>query len=149
MANRQVRLRLSEDEMNRGTGILEAGRSQRHVAYVLGVSQSVVSRMLNQFQMNGNVLQGHAGGRERSTTQAQDRFIVLQARRQRFSNATALRNDFQNAIGARVSTQTVRNRLHDAVLRSRRPAIRIPLTQRHIQQRLQWARTHVTWTVND
>ena len=34
------------------------------------------------------------------------------------------------------------------MLRSRRPAIRIPLTQ-HIQMRLEWAQTHVKWTVND
>jgi hypothetical protein len=70
--------------------------------------------MWNQFQMTGNVLQGHAGGREHSTTQAQDWFIVLQARRQWFSNATTLCNDYQNATGVRVSTQTVRNRLHNA-----------------------------------
>jgi hypothetical protein len=76
------------------------------------------------------------GGRERSTTQA--RFIVLQARRQQFSNATSLRNEFNNAAGVRVCTQTFRNRLYDAGLRSRRPAIRITLTQRHIQERLQW-----------
>jgi transposase len=68
LANRQVRRRLIEDEMNRGIGMLEAGRSQRHVAHVLGVSQSVVSRMWNQFQMTGNVLQGHVEGRERLTT---------------------------------------------------------------------------------
>jgi transposase len=63
MANRQVRRRLSEDEINRGIGMLEADRSHRHVAHVLEVSQSVVSRMWNRFQMTGNVLQGHAGGR--------------------------------------------------------------------------------------
>jgi transposase len=136
MANKQVRRRLCEDEMNRGIGMLKAGRSQRHVAHVLGISQSV-SRMWNQFQITGNVLQGQAGGRELSTTQAHDRFIVLQARCQRFSNTRTLCNDFQNATGERVSTQTVRNRLHDAGLRSLRPAIRIPLTQHHFQECLQ------------
>ena len=46
MADRQIRRRLSEEEMNRGIGMLEAGLSQREeVARVLGVSQSVVSRM--------------------------------------------------------------------------------------------------------
>ena len=58
-------------------------------------------------------------GQERSTTQAQDRLIVLQARHHWFCNATTLRNDFQNATGVRTSTQTVRNLLHDAGLRSR------------------------------
>jgi len=129
MANRQVRRRLSEYDMNSGIEMLEAGRSQRHVAHLLGVLQSVISRMWNRSQTTGNVLQVHAGGQERLTTQAQDRFIAFHARRQRFSNVTTLRNDFQNATGVRVSTHTVRNRLHDAWLSSRRPAIRIPLTQ--------------------
>jgi hypothetical protein len=82
----------------------------------------------------------------RSTTQAQDRCIVHmhQVRCQRFLNAATLNNDFQNATGVRVSTQIVRNRLHDAGLRSRRPAIRFPLAQCHIQERLQWAQTHVS-----
>jgi hypothetical protein len=43
MTNRQVRPHLSEDEMNRGIGMLEAGHSQGHVADVLGVSKIVVS----------------------------------------------------------------------------------------------------------
>ena len=60
----------------------------------------------------------HAGGRERSTTRAQDRFIALQARCHRFNNATTLRSELQNATGVRLSTQTIRNRLHEAGLRS-------------------------------
>ena len=91
----------------------------------------------------------HAGGRERSTNEVQDRFLVVQARRHRFDNAATLRRDFQNATGVRISTQTIRNRLHDAGLRSRRPAIRVPLTRYHVQMRLAWARDHVTWTQND
>ena len=117
--------------------MLNSGLSQRHVANVPGVSQSVVSRMWNRFITTGNVRHLHAGGgggggRERSTNEVQDRFLVVQARRHRFDNATTLRRDFQNATGVRISTQTIRNRLHDAGLRSRRPAIRVPLTRYHV-----------------
>ena len=118
MADRRLRRHLSQDEMNTGIGMLHSGLSQRHVANVLGVSQSV-SRMWNRFIATGNVRHLHAGGRERSTTEVQDRFLVVQARRQRFDNATTLRRDFRNATGVRLSTQTIRNRLHDAGLRSR------------------------------
>ena len=133
MADRRLRRHLSQDEMNRGIGMLHSGLSQRHVANVLGVSQSVVSRMWNRFITTGNVRYLHAGGgggrgRERSTNEVQDRFLVVQARRHRFDNTATLRRDFQNATGVRISTQTIRNRLHDAGLRSRRPAIRVPLT---------------------
>ena len=40
MADRRLRRHLSQDEMNRGIGMLHSGLSQRHVANVLGVSQS-------------------------------------------------------------------------------------------------------------
>ena len=69
---RHLRRHLSQDEMNRGTGMLHSGLSQRHVANVLGVSQSVVSRMWNRFITTGNVRHLHAGGRERSTNEVQD-----------------------------------------------------------------------------
>ena len=144
MADRRLRRHLSQDEMNRGIGMLHSGLSQRHVANVLGVSQSVVSRMWNRFITTGNVRHLHAGGRERSTNEVQDRFLVVQARRHRSDNATTLRRDFQNATGVRI-----RNRLRDAGLGSRRPAIRVPLTRYHVQMRLAWARDHVTWTQND
>ena len=76
MADRQVRRRLSEEEMNSGIGMLEAGLSQREVARVLGVSQSVVSRMWTRFHLTGNVMHQNAGGRERSTTRPQDRLSL-------------------------------------------------------------------------
>ena len=151
MADRRLRRHLSQDEINRGIGMLHSGLSQRHVANVLGVSQSVVSRMWNRFITTGNVRHLHAGGggKERSTNEVQDRFLVVQARHHRFDNATTLRKDFQNATCVRISTQTIRNRLHDAGLRSRGSAIRVPLTRYHVQMRLAWARDHVTWTQND
>ena len=64
MADRRLRCHLSQvsqDEMNRGIGMLHSGLSQRHVANVLGVSQSV-SRMWNRFITTGNVRHLHAGG---------------------------------------------------------------------------------------
>ena len=94
MADRHLGCHLSQDEMNRGIGMLHSGLSQRHVANVLSVSQSVVSRMWNQFITTGNVRHLHAGGRKRSTNEVQDRFLVVQARRHLFDNTTTLRRDF-------------------------------------------------------
>ena len=41
-----------------------------------------------------------------------------------------------NAVGVNISTQTVRNRLRQSGLRSRRACIRIPFTRLHKQARL-------------
>ena len=102
--------------------------------------------MWNRYQTNGNAQQ--------VVVQRQHRIfkigmIGLLARRNHFRNATSLRNDFQNASNVRVSTQTIRNRLHSSGLMARRPVIRIPFTPYHIQERLDWARQHVGWTLND
>ena len=89
MAQRQLRNCLSAEKMNRGVGMLTACVSQRRLAAVLNVSQSVVSRMWNRYQTDGDASHRHGGGRTRSTTQRQGRFLVIQSRRQRFQNAIA------------------------------------------------------------
>ena len=84
--------------INRETGMLEVGHSQRHVAGVIGVSQSTVARIWERFVTHGNARYRHGGCRKRVTTQREDRFIIVQARRRVFVSAAALQNDFQNDI---------------------------------------------------
>ena len=144
-----VRRRLTPNEMHIGIGMLQTGQTQEHVANHFHVSQSVISRMWNRYTTHGSANHKHGGGRTRATTAVQDRYIAILGRRNRFRNSKTIRNDFQNATNVRVSLQTIRNRLHSAGLMARRPAIRIPLTRNHIQHRLNWAREHVGWTLND
>ncbi|GFT31070.1 transposable element Tcb2 transposase [Trichonephila clavipes] len=55
---------------------------------------------------------------------------VLTARRNRTENATQLQRQLLLATGRRVSSQTVRNRLHEVGIYARRPMVCIPLTPR-------------------
>ena len=119
------------------------------VAIIFGVSQSVTPRAWNRFQTSGSATQCHAGGRQRATTPIQDRFLVVQARRHPFVNATTLRNESRNAVGVTISTQTVHISLEQNGLRSRKECIRTPLTRLHKQVRLNWTRDHANWTDND
>ena len=139
----QFRNHLSPEEMNRGVRMLNSGVSQRRVAGILKVSQSVVCRMWNRHLTHGNP--SHRHGRDRATT----RRLLVQYRRQRFLNATRLNNEFRNGTGVRISIQTVRNRLHEFELNARRPTVRLPLTRQHVQDRLDFARTRVRWTIRD
>ena len=95
---RQCR-RLATEELSRAMGMLECVSSQRRVANIFGVSQSVISRAWNRFQTSGSATQRHDGGRQRATTPRQDRFLVVQARRHPFVDATTLRNELRNAVG--------------------------------------------------
>ena len=87
------RNRLSPDEMNRGVGMLESGVSQRHVAGVLNVSQSVISGMWNRHLTHGDPSHRHGEEHDRAITQHQDRLLLIQAGCQRFQNATSLNNE--------------------------------------------------------
>ena len=62
--------------MDRGVGLLESVVSQRRVAGILNVSQSVISRMWIRHLSNRDPSHRHGGGRDRSTTQRPDRFFV-------------------------------------------------------------------------
>ena len=59
------------------------------------------------------------GGGDRAITRHQDHFLLIQSRRQRFQNTTTLNNEFKNGTGLRISTQTVRNSLHEFGLNNR------------------------------
>ena len=73
-------------------------------------------------------------------------FLLIQPRRQRFQNDKSLNNVFRNRNGVRISTQTVRHRPHEFGLNARRPAMRVPVTRQHMQDRLDCPRIHVRWT---
>ena len=81
-------------------------------------------------------------GRPKTTTAVDDRYLRISARRNPESNATMLNNAFRAATGRRVSTQTVRNRLHDAQLYSRRRWQGLHVTPRHHAARYRWAQKH-------
>ncbi|GFX74589.1 hypothetical protein TNCV_1158061 [Trichonephila clavipes] len=62
---------------------LEEGRSVTSVAAEFGIAHSILSRLWRQFQTTGTAIRRFSSGRPRGTTPADDRYIVLQARRNR------------------------------------------------------------------
>ncbi|GFW63628.1 hypothetical protein TNCV_4329161 [Trichonephila clavipes] len=82
MANNQsVRRHLDAFTRGRIIGKLEEGRSLTSVAAEFGIAPSIVSRLWRQFQTTGTAIRGFSSGRPRGTTPADDRYIVLQARK--------------------------------------------------------------------
>ncbi|GFX73295.1 transposable element Tcb1 transposase [Trichonephila clavipes] len=87
------------------------------------------------------------GGRVRSsTTPAEDRYIVLSAKRNRRTTAQQVENQFLAASGKQISRKTVARRLRGGGLYARRPVVCVPLTRQHRTARLQWCREHHNWT---
>ncbi|GFU99940.1 uncharacterized protein TNCV_3744981 [Trichonephila clavipes] len=58
-------------------GRLEYGRAQLEVSKELGIARSVISRLLQRFQNDGNVSRCYSTGRPRVTNPNEDRYIYI------------------------------------------------------------------------
>ncbi|GFT71973.1 transposable element Tcb1 transposase [Trichonephila clavipes] len=101
------------DDFFRGRiiGKIEEGRKITDVAREFDIAHSVVSRLWKSFKTTGMCSRRHEGGRVRSTTPAEDRHIVLSAKRNRRSTAQQVANQFLAASGKQISRKTVARRL--------------------------------------
>ncbi|GBN58331.1 hypothetical protein AVEN_243285-1 [Araneus ventricosus] len=127
-------------------GRLECGRTQLEVSEELGIAQSVISRLWQRFQDDGNVSRCYSTGRPRVTTPNEDRYLAVTAKRSGRSTASDLSRQLSSATGTTVSRQIVYRRLGHLGLYARRPVRCVPLTASHCRLRLAWSREHALWT---
>ncbi|GFW08419.1 transposable element Tcb2 transposase [Trichonephila clavipes] len=147
--NQSVRRHLDAFTRGRIIGKLEEGRSVTSVSAEFGIAHSIVSRLWRQFQTTGTAIRGFSSGRPRGTTSADDRYIVLQARRNRRQTAREIARHTTQATGRPKSCFTVARRLHGGGLFARRPVRCVPLTPVHRRRRSLWCREHRNWRDNE
>ncbi|GFX53793.1 HTH_Tnp_Tc3_2 domain-containing protein [Trichonephila clavipes] len=139
------------DDFMRGRiiGRIEEGRKITDVAREFDIAHSVVSRLWKLFKTAGMCSRRHGGGQVRSTTSAEDRYVVLSAKINRRPTAQQVANQFLAASGKQISRKTVARRLRGGGLYALRPVVSVPLTRQHRIARLQWCREHHNWTEQD
>ncbi|GFU69771.1 transposable element Tcb1 transposase [Trichonephila clavipes] len=139
------------DDFMRGRiiGKIEEGRKITDDAREFDIAHSVVSRLWKSFKTTGMCSRRHGGGRVRSTTPAEDRYIVLSAKRNRRTTAQQVANQFLAASGKQISRKTVARRLRGGGLYASTPVVCVPLTRQHRTARLQWCHEHHNWTEQD
>lgn len=123
----------------------DSGMSCRAIARQLGYHHSVITRLVQKHAQTNDVKDRVRSGRPRATSVREDRALLRHVRRLPFTSAPVLR-DYWNTH-RRVSITTIRNRLHVAGYRARRPLKRPKLTQRHINERLVWCRARARWNL--
>lgn len=140
---------LTNDECVRASTLLEVGETMRYVADQLGVHHSTISRMAKRFRETGSHSRKYGQGRKKVTSARDERFLRQQVLRNRKLTSAELSNELQTIRNVRISAVTVRRRLHEAGLASRKAAITPLLTTAHRIARLRFARNHANWTVDE
>ncbi|GFX99735.1 HTH_Tnp_Tc3_2 domain-containing protein [Trichonephila clavipes] len=112
-------------------GLMECGRSQLEVSEELGITWSVISRLWQRFQIDGNVSRCYSTGRPQVTTPNEDRYLAATAKRNRRSTASDLSRQLSSATGTTVSKQTMYRHLGHIGPYARRPVRCVPFTATH------------------
>lgn len=127
--------------------LLQAGMSQRSVAHRLHISRRAVQNVYHRYLETGGFIRRRGTGRHRATSARDDRYIVSSSLRNRRLNSVQLQHRLREVRRVSISRWTVRRRLHESNLRAHRAAIGPVLSRAHRQARLQFARDHIEWTI--
>ncbi|GFT97738.1 transposable element Tcb2 transposase [Trichonephila clavipes] len=89
------------DDFTRGRmiGKLEEGRTFTSVAAEFGINKGVISRAWKAFQTTGTAVRNVGGGRPRTTTAGDVRYILLQTKRGRRQSASVIARQLSTATG--------------------------------------------------
>ncbi|GFV97107.1 transposable element Tcb1 transposase [Trichonephila clavipes] len=101
-----------------------------------GIAQSVISRLWQRFQDDGNVSRCYSTGHPRVTTPNEDRYLAVTAKRNIRSTVSDLSRQLSSATDTTVSRQTVHRRLGHIGLYAHSFVRCVPLTATHCRMRL-------------
>lgn len=131
----------------RAVALADAGFSQRRIGRMLRYPRTTIQDAIRRYRETGSYTRRPGQGRRRCTSERDDRYIVSNVLRNRFTTASEARNRLFEVRNVSVSKRTIRRRLAERGLSAGRPA-RVPeLTATHRRARLGFAREHVNWTL--
>jgi len=141
--------KLSDKERGKMEYGFQVGDSVSAIAAVTDRSKATVYRNRSRFEEQGTLDRKHGSGRPRVTTASWDRAIVRAGVKDRYATCSALANAHPTENNHIASHKTVIRRLGAAGFRRCIAAKKPLLRAKNIKFRLQWAKDHEHWTVDD
>ena len=125
--------------------VLSKTNSHGEISRELAVPRRTVSSFLERLEMRHSPYNLLHPGRPRKTSNAFDRWLVRAA----LTEMSLPLKEFKSITNIPVSEQTVRRRLKENKIRKWRALKRPLLNKEHAKKRLEWARAHRKWTVEN
>ncbi|CAK9814356.1 Transposable element Tc1 transposase [Anthophora quadrimaculata] len=143
------KIELSVEMRSQIITLSKEGYSIRSIAEKVGVSKSCVSYSIKKYGATGICSSVKRTGRPRKTTQAEDRHIITISKRNRRDTATEIAAEVNKSREETISVSTIKRRLKEGGLRGC-VAVKKPLLRKqNKKKRLQWAKCHKNWTLED
>lgn len=142
---------ICEDKKAAIVALLDAKNfSFREIARKAKVSHQTVMRINKKLHENQRQVNNKRRncGKKRKTTPRVDRRIIQKACENRFLSTRSLHQDLLDE-GIEISSMTLRRRLYEANLKSRRPVKKPKLTPKMRKARLEFALAHQHYTIPD
>jgi transposase len=137
---------LSSQKKSDVLSMLQRGCTIREVSRSLHVGVGTVQRLRQKCVFN---VESSHGGRPRKMTPAMERSCVLNMTRGKLSTAVEATKNVQEAFGMQVCVETVRRVLRRGGLQSQVKQKKPRLSVKNIKARLDFARAHLDWTIDD
>ena len=137
---------VSKDIENNIRKYLEDGLSVRAAARNSGVSRSVASRIATKYYPDRST---KIEGRPSKLTKREKGFCVQKITTGRKESATDVQRALGNKVGTSASVSTVRRALVECGIGTFVKPKKPLLSQKNVKARLEWAKAHVDWTIDD
>ncbi|GLD61471.1 transposase-like protein [Lates japonicus] len=124
------------------------GLTGKFIAATKIAFQSTIDRIIKNFKERGSIVAKQAPGHPRKSSKRQDRLLKLFQLRDRATTSAELAQEWQQA-GVSASARTVRRRLLEEGLVSRRAAKKPLLSRKNIRDRLIFCKRYRDWTAED
>jgi len=141
---------LNVEERTTAITLLAEGYSSREIGRRLGgVHHTTILRLKKKVEETGSTENKPGSGRPRKLNERDERECVRKIARGECSTAIAIKKKLRIDDNIDISVRTVRRTLHKHGLVARVKKKKPLLTKKHRQKRLDFAKKHQSWTVED
>lgn len=127
----------------------KAGLTTAQLANQFSLPAGTIRSIIRRHRVRGGVMIAPKSGRPRCTTVMEDRLIVRMSRANPRLNSVNIHRDISTNHRLQCSSKTVQRRLVCAGLNGRRPAKKPLMRKKNLKARLDWAKSHLSWTTKD